>query len=72
MSGSKKKSSGDAQETAEKHKAIIMETIKIIERLDQGKEMVHISYSYNMNHSSIGGFLENKDKIMEHVSLLCQ
>lgn len=36
--------------------------------MEQGKKMVDISHSYNMNHSTISGtILRNKDKIMEHV-----
>ena len=29
--------------------------------------MVDIAHSYNMNHSTIGMILKNKDKVMEHV-----
>ena len=68
MSRSKSKSSGDVTGTAKKCQVIKMETkVKIIERVERGKKMVDISYSYNMNHSTIGTILKNKDKIMGHV-----
>jgi len=52
MFRSKHKSSGDVAGTAKKHQAITMKTkVKIIERVEQGKKMVKITYSYNMNHS---------------------
>ena len=35
--------------------------------MEQGKEMVDIANSYNMNHSTTGTILKNRDKIMEHV-----
>ena len=55
MFRSKHKSSGDVAGTAEKHQAITMKTkVKIIERVEQGKKMVKITYSYNMNHSILG------------------
>ena len=45
-----------------------METkVKIIERVEQGEKMVDIARLYNMNHSTNGMILKNKDKIMEHV-----
>ena len=46
----------------------MMETkVKIIERVEQGKNMVEVAHSYNMNRSTISMILKNKDKIMEHV-----
>ncbi|TEA42103.1 hypothetical protein DBR06_SOUSAS53510007, partial [Sousa chinensis] len=66
MSGGKCKSSGDVAGTAKKRHAIIMETeVKIIERVERGEKMLSIAHSYNMNHSTIGTILKNKDKIME-------
>ena len=57
MSGSKRKSCGDAAGTA-KCQTITMETkVKIIE---SGAR------SYNMNHSTISMILKNKDRIKEH------
>ena len=35
--------------------------------MEQGEKMVDIANSYNMNHSTIGTILKNRDKIMEHV-----
>ena len=68
MSESKRKSSGDIAGTAKKRQAITMETkVKIIERVEQGKKMVDVACSYNMNCSTISMNLKNKDKIMEHV-----
>ena len=68
MSESKRKSSGDVAGTVKKGQAIMMETkVKVIERLERGKKMLDITHSYNMNHSTIGTILKNKDKIMEHV-----
>ena len=58
MSGSKQKNSNDVAGTAQKHQAITMETkVNIIERVEQGKKVVKITYSYNMNHS-----------VLEHVT----
>ena len=68
MSGSKHKSSSDVAGTAKKHQVITMETkVKIIERVEQSKKMIDVARSCNMNHSTIGTILKNKDKIMEHV-----
>ncbi|TEA35674.1 hypothetical protein DBR06_SOUSAS1110020, partial [Sousa chinensis] len=54
--------------TAKKHHRIMMETkVKVIERVERGKEMLYLAHSYNMNHSTIGTILKNKDKTMEHV-----
>ncbi|TKC33278.1 hypothetical protein EI555_010008 [Monodon monoceros] len=41
--------------------------VKTIKRVERGRKMVDVSHSYNMNHSTIGMILKNKDKIMEHV-----
>ena len=66
MSGSKRRSSGYVFGTAKKRQVIMMETrVKIIERVGRGKKMVDVACSYNMNHSTIGTILKNKDKIME-------
>ena len=68
MSGSKRKSSGGVAGTAKKCQVITMETeVKIIERVEQGEKMVDIAHSYNMNRSTIGMILKNKDKIMERI-----
>ncbi|XP_057575413.1 tigger transposable element-derived protein 1-like isoform X2 [Hippopotamus amphibius kiboko] len=68
MSGSKRKSSGDVAGTAKKRHAITMETkVKIIERVERGEKMVDVAQSYNLNRSTIGSIVKNKDKIMEHV-----
>ena len=46
----------------------MMETkVKIVERVERGKKIVDVACFYNMNHSTIGTILKNKDKIMEHV-----
>ncbi|TKC46366.1 hypothetical protein EI555_009232 [Monodon monoceros] len=46
-----------------------METkVKVIERMEQGEKMVDVAHSYNMNRSTIGTILKNKDKLMEHVN----
>ena len=42
--------------------------MKIIERVEQGEKMVDIARLYNMNHSTNGMILKNKDKIIEHVT----
>ncbi|KAJ8791198.1 hypothetical protein J1605_020761 [Eschrichtius robustus] len=66
MSGSKHKNSGDVAGTAKKHQVITMETeVKTIERVEQGEKMVDVVRSYNMNRSTIGPILKNKDKITE-------
>ncbi|TEA39858.1 hypothetical protein DBR06_SOUSAS4610103, partial [Sousa chinensis] len=68
MSGSKCKSSGDVAGTAKKCQVITVETkVKIIERVEQGEKIVDITHSCNMNRSTIGTILKNKDKIMERV-----
>ena len=68
MSGSKCKRSGDVAGTAKKRQAITMETkVKVIERMERGEKMVDVAHSYNMNRSTIGTILKNKDKLMEHV-----
>ena len=68
MSGSKHKSRGDVAGTAKKRQVMIMETkVKVTERVERGEKMVDVAHSYNMNHSTIGTILKNKDKIMEHV-----
>ena len=41
--------------------------MKIIERVEPVEKMVDVTHSYNMNCSTIGTILINKDKIMEHV-----
>ena len=69
MSGIEQKSSGDANASANKCKAITMETkVKIIKRPEAGKK-VNIACLYNMNRSIIDMILKNK-KIMEHVNSL--
>ncbi|TEA39543.1 hypothetical protein DBR06_SOUSAS11810002, partial [Sousa chinensis] len=66
---SKCKRSGDVAGTAKKRQAITMETkVKVIERMEQGEKMVDVAHSYNMNRSTIGTILKNKDKLMEHVN----
>ena len=73
MPGSKHKSRGGAAGTAEKCQAITMETkVKIIERVEQGKKIVDVTHSYNMNYSIISTSLKNKDKIMQHVNSVMQ
>ncbi|XP_069901610.1 putative CENPB DNA-binding domain-containing protein 1 [Globicephala melas] len=68
MSGSKHKSSGDVFGTAKECQATTTKTkAKIIERVERGEKEVDVTRSYNMNHSTIGIVLKNKDKIMEHV-----
>ena len=68
MSRSKCKSSGDVAGTAKKLQAIVMETkVKIIEREERREKMVDVTRSYNMNCSTIGTILKNKDKVLEHV-----
>ena len=34
--------------------------------MEQGRKMVDITNSYNMNHSNTGTILKDRDKIMEH------
>ena len=46
--------------------------MEIIERVERGEKVVDVAHSYNMNCSIIGTGPKNKDKIMEHVSLLYQ
>ncbi|TEA39959.1 hypothetical protein DBR06_SOUSAS10310057, partial [Sousa chinensis] len=54
--------------TAKECQATTTETkAKIIERVERGEKEVDVTRSYNMNHSTIGIVLKNKDKIMEHV-----
>ena len=62
----KGKSRRDVVGTAKKCQAITMETkVKIIERVERGEKMLDVARSYNMNCSTIGIILKNKDKIME-------
>ena len=64
MYASKCKSTGDVAGTAKK----LLETeVKMIERV-WDKKMVVVACSYNMNHSTTGKILKNKDTIMEHVT----
>ena len=35
--------------------------------MEKGEKMVDTAQSYNMNHSTTGIILKNKEKIMEHV-----
>lgn len=45
-----------------------METkVKTIERVEQGKKMVDVTHSYNINCSTMNIILKNKDKVTEHV-----
>ncbi|XP_068398055.1 tigger transposable element-derived protein 1-like [Eschrichtius robustus] len=68
MSGSKHKSSGDVAGAAKNRQVITMETkVKIIDRVERGDKMVDVAHSYNLNCSTIGTILKNKDNIMEHV-----
>ena len=68
MSGIKRKSSGDEAGSAKKRQAITMETkVNIIKRVERGEKMADVARSYQMNRSTIGTILKNKDKIMEHV-----
>ncbi|ROT86069.1 putative tigger transposable element-derived protein 1-like isoform X9 [Penaeus vannamei] len=68
MLGVKCKSSGDAAGSAKKRQAITMETkVDIIKRVERGEKMADVARSYQMNRSTIGTILKNKDKIMEHV-----
>ena len=63
MSRSKRKGSGDVAGTAKKRQAITMETkVKIIERVEQGKKMVGVAPSYNMNSSIIDTILKNRTR----------
>ena len=68
MYGSKRRSNGDVAGTAKKRQAIMMETkVKIIERVERGEKMVEVVCSHNMDRSTMGTILKNKDRIMEHV-----
>ncbi|KAJ8787021.1 hypothetical protein J1605_023163 [Eschrichtius robustus] len=70
MSRSRHKSSGDVAGTAEKGQCqvITVETkVKIIERVEPGEKLLDVAHSYNMNCSTIGTILKNKDTIMERV-----
>ena len=65
MSRSKRKCSSDVAGTAKKRQAITIERkVNTIERVEQGEKMVDIACSYNMNLSTTGTILKNKDKIM--------
>ncbi|TEA32787.1 hypothetical protein DBR06_SOUSAS4210106, partial [Sousa chinensis] len=67
-SGSKHKSSGDVAGTAKKRQVITTETkVKITERVQRGEKMVDVACSYNMNRSTTGVILKNKDKTMKYV-----
>ena len=45
-----------------------METkVKTIERVEQGKKMVDVTHSCNINCSTMNIILKNKDKVTEHV-----
>uniref|UniRef100_A0A3Q3GU97 DDE-1 domain-containing protein n=1 Tax=Kryptolebias marmoratus TaxID=37003 RepID=A0A3Q3GU97_KRYMA len=66
MLGVKHKSIGDAAGSAKKRQAITMKTkVDIIKRVDRGEKMADVAWSYQMNRSTIGTILKNKDKIME-------
>ena len=39
----------------------------IIKRLDNGEKMSDVARKFNMNRSTIGTIMKNKEKIVEHV-----
>ena len=66
MSGSKGKSSSEVAGTAKKGQGIMTEIkIKII--VKQGKNILDIIHFYNINCSTTGTILKNKNMITEHV-----
>ena len=70
LSGSKHKSSDDLAGTVKKCQVITIET-KVKKkklRVERRKKIVDVAQSYNINRSSIGMILVNKDKFMEHVN----
>ena len=69
MSGSTPKSSSDVAGTATKCQVTMMETkVNIIERVPRGETLVGVARSCNMNPSTIGRILKNKDKTVEHTT----
>ena len=64
MSRSKCKSSGDVADTAQKYQVITRETkMKIIERMEHAEKIVDTAGSYDMNCSTIGMILKNKEHV---------
>lgn len=68
MSGVKRKGNSEANGNAKKRQAITLEVkMDIIKRLERGERMSDVARKFNMNRSTVGTILKNKEKIVEHV-----
>ncbi|XP_045117649.1 tigger transposable element-derived protein 1-like [Portunus trituberculatus] len=68
MSGVKQKINGEAGGSAKKRQAITLEVkMDIIKRLEKGEKMSDVARKFNMNRSTVGTIIKNKEKIVEHV-----
>ena len=71
MSGVKRKINGEASGSAKKRQAITLEVkMDIIKRLEKGEKMSDVARNFNMNRSTVGTIIKNKEKIVEHVKSL--
>ena len=71
MSGVKQKINGEASGSAKKRQAITLEVkMDIIKRLEKGEKMSDVARNFNMNRSTVGTIIKNKEKIVEHVKSL--
>ena len=70
---SKKCQASDTNGSAKKRQAISMETkVAIIKKLDNGKKIVNVARTFNMNRFTVGTIYKSKDRIMEHEkSVVC-
>ncbi|XP_045101357.1 tigger transposable element-derived protein 1-like [Portunus trituberculatus] len=67
MSGVKRKINGEASGSAKKRQAITLEVkMDIIKRLEKGEKMSDVARKFNMNRSTVGTIIKNKEKIVEH------
>ena len=68
MSGVKQKISSEASGSAKKRQAITLKVkMDIIKRLEKGEKMSDVARKFNMNRSTVGTIIKNKEKLVEHV-----
>ena len=68
MSGVKRKVNGEAIGSAKKCQTITLEVkMDIIRRLDNGENIFDVARKFNMNRSTVGTIMNNKEKVVEHV-----
>ncbi|XP_063608853.1 tigger transposable element-derived protein 1-like isoform X2 [Penaeus indicus] len=68
MSGVKRKINGEASGSAKKRQAITFQVkMDIIKRFEKGEKMSAVARKFNMNRSTVGTIIKNKEKIVEHM-----